>query len=118
MDHTSFHGSLRGGDFDALLGVLRAWLQTDAFKIQDRLAGMEIVHEGAGISVFCQEDTPAPDRRPRYLIEGTIDAAPEAAAERLRPLLHLCRDKGIEFSLEYVPVDEDGQEIGDEVRLT
>lgn len=117
MEQTSFHGSLDDGDFEAVLGVLRDWLRTDAFKIQDRLAGMEIVYEADGIYVFGEEDTPGPNRKPRYLIEGTIKAGPEAAAEWLRPLLHLCRDKNIKFNLEYVPMDEHGQEIGEEVSL-
>ena len=50
-------------------------------------------------------------------MEGTIEAPPETAAQWLRPLLSLCQDRNIVLKLEYVPVDEEGQEIGDEISL-
>ncbi len=117
MPSTSFHGWLSGGDFDTVLGMLRAWLQTDDFKIQDRLAGMEIVHEAEGFYLFCHEGRRRPDQPPNYLMEGKIDAPTEAAADRLRPLLQLAQARQLEFTLEYIPLDEDGQEIGDEISL-
>jgi hypothetical protein len=117
MPSTSFHAWLSGGDFAAVLDMLRAWLQTDDFKIQDRLAGMEIVHDANGLYLFCHEGRPTSDSRPNFLMEGTIGASPEAAAERLRPLLQLSAARQIELSLEYVPIDENGQEIGDEISL-
>jgi hypothetical protein len=117
MQRTSFHAWLSGGDFETVLGMLRAWLQTGDFKIQDRLAGMEIVHDADGLYVFCHEGRPTSDSRPNYLMEGKIDANPEDAAERLRPLLQLSESRHIELSLEYVLIDENGEEIGDEISL-
>jgi hypothetical protein len=117
MSRTSFHGTFWTGDSGAVLDVLRAWLRNDALDKKVRMSGIEIVHEGPGIYVFCQEAPVGLGRQPYYQIEGTVDATPDAGAERLRPLLELSRDKGVEFSLEYVPIDDNGTEIGDEISL-
>lgn len=118
MSTTSFHAWLSGGDFDTVLDLLRAWLKTEDFKIQDRLAGMEIVHESDSLYLFCQEGRPTRDGLPNYLMEGKIEAGAEAAAERMRPLLTLSEARHIDFSLEYVSLDENGQETGDEISLS
>ena len=114
---TSFHASLTNAGFSTVLGVVSAWLDTDDFKIQDRFAGMEIVHEADGVYLFCQESLPARAGSPSFLLEGTIDASPEVAVEWLRPLRRLCETRGVELQLEYVAVDDNGQQVGDEISL-
>ena len=112
----SFHGTLRTSELDSVLAILRGWLRDDTLEAKLRLSGYEIAHEAEGFEMFCQEASGG-GGTPRYLLEGSMEATQEAAAERLRPLLQLSADRGVDFSLEYVPVDEDGGEAGDEVSL-
>lgn len=114
MDRVAYYGDIDTGDPQVVTRLIQDWLKTEKLSIQVGHVGVEIVYEDEGFYLFCHEAASRPGRAPWYLLEGHMDRTLEAAKAQLRELLLLCRAHDLECSLEYVQVNEDGDEVSEQ----
>jgi hypothetical protein len=117
MDRIEFHGTFNTDDAEVMVGVFKAWLRADSVHSRMRLSGPEIVYEADGLEFLCQDGMTGRGESALFLLQGHLDTTPAAADEKLRLLARICRERHVDFQLEYVAVDEQGQVIGDEISL-
>lgn len=115
MGKLAFYGILESGDLQKVSRLLGEWMAAERLDVKVRLGGEEIVCESDKVYFYCQTGTPSPGGEPRYLLEGQLSGTPEEARELLERLLASCKREGITSRFEYVPVDDDGNEIGDQI---
>lgn len=117
MDTIAFYGRFATGDADVVARLLRDWLETDEQNITVGLLGVEIVHEVDGLYLYCHEADTGP-HPPCFLLEGTLPGTLGAANARLSGLARLCAARGVGCRLDYVLMDEDGNEASAESTVT
>lgn len=117
MDKFRFNGRFTKDDAQVLSRLLQ-----DGFKIPEPRTrvgriGVEMVSESDGFYLFCHEAVTRPGNPPQYLLEGSMDGALGPTRERLQRLVTLARERKIPLDLEFVQVNEDGDELGEPVIL-
>ncbi|MFI6867392.1 hypothetical protein [Nocardia sp. NPDC050406] len=119
MRRTSYCGSIGTGCHDTVEPIIRSWLAswpsaaTPHVKI--RIFGSEITYEDAVLSLYCYENSVqgAGD----FLLEGHVNAPPDAAVLLLGELVQRCAKQGFAADIDYVEVDEDDTWIGEELTI-
>lgn len=118
MNRTAFYGTLYTGDFEVVQRLLQAWLGAENLNVKIRLSGEEITtEENDDFYLYCHNALGSQGTTPYYLLEGNTSAGPDATRQRLEGLLNLCREQGVNCSLEYVEVNEDGDEVSEQFLL-
>ncbi|MBZ4422973.1 hypothetical protein [Myxococcus sp. RHSTA-1-4] len=118
MDRIAFYGTLETGDSEAVSRLLRDWLRTERLDMKVGRVGVEIVHEVEGFYLYCHETGSQPGMAPFYLLEGHLDGTLDTASARLKELARLCAERSIGRSLEYVQVNEDGDELSEQFTVS
>ena len=100
--------------------VLRDWLGSATLVFKVTREGLSTLHQDEDDSryLYChsdaREDATLPDD---YLAEGYLRLPRQQAERRYADLIARLRTAGVEASLDFVEVDEDGGQIGEEVTL-
>lgn len=115
MDKVNFYGSIWTGDHEVVAALIEQWLGVPKVKI--RLSGEEIVYEDPSRYVYCYNAVDVEGVGPSFLLEGHVEGSPDEARELLERLAKACQDRGIKCSFDYVQVDSDGEQIGEEHHL-
>lgn len=115
---TAFYGTLYTADFEQVSTVLSDWVQQGDLAVKIKLLTDEIVHDTPELYFYCHS-APEPDESGTayYLLEGHTPASLEDARVTLQRLLEGCRAAQLECSLEYVAVNEDGDELSEQFTL-
>ncbi|MBZ4413222.1 hypothetical protein K8640_33885 [Myxococcus sp. XM-1-1-1] len=117
MDKFTFTGSFETDDAQVLSRLLQ-----DGFKIPEPRTrvgrvGVEMVSESDGFYLFCHEAATRPGNPPRYLLEGSMSGALSPTRDRLQRLATLARERKVSMDLEFVQVNEEGDELSEPVIL-
>jgi len=118
MPRIAFYGVLHTGDPFLIADVLGAWVKAGKLPHKVRLGGVEMTHEDAGVYLYCHEDSVAPERPPQFLLEGHREGTLDEARAALVVLRDALGARQVPAKLEYVEVDEDGQELSDQFSLS
>lgn len=116
-NRTDFSGILHSGASETVLSVLGEWLKTDDLNAKQRISGLEIVYEDKNIYMYCYEDSDKLRNQEKFILEGHAEFDPDQTRIILERLFRLCQAAEMRCVLEYVEVDEDGEEIGEELRI-
>jgi hypothetical protein len=115
---TAFYGTLYTADFEQVGKVLADWVQPGDLAIKVKLLNDEIVYDGPDLYFYCHSaQGSGGSETPYYLLEGHASASLEDSRALLERLLEGCRDAQIECSIDYVTVDEDGDELSEQFTL-
>ncbi|MGX1811050.1 hypothetical protein ACWIGI_35470 [Nocardia sp. NPDC055321] len=101
-----------------MAAVITRWLGTTAVKAKDRMFGFELTYEDDSIYVYCHEAQGGREYRSYYLVEGVIETSDANPVERLTGLVRIAVADGLDCSVDYTPVDAEGEPIGDESTIT
>ncbi len=115
MPVVSFAGSIESRDESMVAGILREWLATRELDIKVRVLGWEIVFESPETYVYCYDAVGSPHEE--AFIQGRHNGDVSAAEALLTRLAAILRARRVGFVMEYVPLDDAGNELGPEVRL-
>lgn len=118
MDRVSFYGSIKTGDRQIVARLLGDWVKSRELDVRIRLSGVEIVYEDEAVYLYCYEAAIDPGQKPFYLLEGNMAGTLDDANARLSQLLQSCKERGIACTLDYVLVNENGDQVGEELSLT
>jgi hypothetical protein len=113
MDSVAIHATIYGAAHAPVVVLLAAWVGSGALDVKIRLGGVEIVYESERVSFYAQSAATEPEARPYFLVEGKIVAEYARAKRMLESLLEDARARGLECVLEYVQLDERGDEVGE-----
>lgn len=116
MNRIAFYGVLGTGDAPLAAAVLGKWVKASLVP-KVRIGGVEIDHEDERVSLYCHEASVKPGGPPELLLEGSMAGTLEEAKASLVELRDSFRARQVRADLEYVEVDDDGQEVGEQVSL-
>lgn len=116
-NRTDFSGILHSGVSETVLSILGEWLKTEELNAKQRISGLEIVYEDKDIYVYCHEDSDKLNNQEKFILEGHTEFDPDQTRIILDRLFRLCQAAELRCVLEYVEVDEDGEEISEEFRI-
>jgi len=109
---TAFYGTIYTGDLEVLRTILQQWLGPESLDTKIRLSGEELTYESENLYVYCHNAVGQTDN-PRYLLEGNTSVGLDETSRRLKELLKLCQGHNVVCSLEYVEVNEAGEEVSE-----
>lgn len=113
MSRTSFTAVLETDDANVVADVLGAWAKAGPLRVKVRQGGVEIDHEGPGLSIYCHDDESSPGQPPVYLLQGNMARPPQEARASLVELREAFKARQVQANLEYVEEDEDGNMLGE-----
>lgn len=116
-NRTDFSGILHSGAAETILSILGEWLKTEDLNARQRISGLEITYEDKTIYVYCYEASDKSRNREKFILEGHTEFDPDQTRIILERLFRLCQAAELRCVLEYVEVDEDGEEISEEFRI-
>lgn len=111
MTQINFYGRIESRDVAVVRHLLQAWLGAERLDEKVKLSGDQLVYEGEDLYVYASE---AAAGAPYFLLEGHRRAALDEVGQWLQRLLADCVLRGVDAALEYVAVDGDGREIGEQ----
>jgi hypothetical protein len=114
MLQTNFYGRISSGDAAVVRALLQAWLCTDGLSEKLKLSGEQFVYEAEAIYVYSH----AAAGMAHFLLEGHRGAGLDETRAWLQQLSDACAARGVAATLEYVAVDQVGQEISDQYTLS
>jgi hypothetical protein len=118
VNRTAFYGTLYTGELEAVQSLLQAWLGAGTLNLKIRLSGEEITtEENDDFYLYCHNAMGSQGNTPYYLLEGNTSAGLDDTRQRLEGLLNLCKEQGVACDLEYVEVNEDGDEVSEQFQL-
>jgi hypothetical protein len=109
METIAFYGVIQTGDSDLAARVLAEWAGAP-LDVKVRLGGAEMVHERDSSSFYCHA---APDE-PVHLLEGRLAGTLADAGASLARLSALFASRAVTTRLDYVRVNERGEETSPE----
>ena len=115
MTQTNFYGRIASGDIAVVRQLLQTWLGTDRLDEKVKLSGDQLVYEDDRVYMYASA---AATRAPCFLLEGHRRAALDEVRPWLQRLMASCVACGVDATLEYVAVDDDGQEISEQYRVS
>jgi hypothetical protein len=113
MSQTNFYGQIYSGDVAVVRELLQAWLDVDRLDEKLKLSGAQLVYDGAQRYVYAYEAS-ASGGPPYFLLEGHQRAGLDETHQQLQALLMRCSARGVNAVIEYVAVDDTGDEISDQ----
>lgn len=114
MSQTNFYGRISSADIEAVRELLQAWLGVDGFQETLKLSGDQLVYEADATYVYCY----AADGGSYFLLEGHRDTGLDETRLWLQRLCEACAARRVSAALEYVAVDQAGQEISEQHSLS
>ena len=115
MALVSYNGRFFVGELAPVRDVLAQWLDVPDLETREGSFGPEIYYKRDGAKVYCE---PVPDSgEPRFLLSGELSGTASECERKLRSLVDLARAGGIDTSLQYEVIDEDGNPLSGEVDL-
>lgn len=118
MNRTAFYGTIYSGDFEVVKSILEKWLGPEVLDVKMRLSGEEITYETEEFYLYCHNAIGSEGVTPFYLLEGNTSSGLDDTKHRLEKLLSLCTAEEVEASFEYVEVNDDGEEVSEEFRVS
>jgi hypothetical protein len=118
MDRVAFYGDMETGDLQVAAGLLSSWLGRDDLVVKSRVAGDEITYEDEATYVYCHEADTSAGNAPFFLLEGQVAGPLASANEQLSALARLCDAGGVGCGLDYVQLDDDGDQVGEEFTVS
>jgi hypothetical protein len=116
MDKVAFYGSIKTDDHEVMSELLRDWVKAREIHVRIRLLGVEISYEDEGIYLYCHESSP-PGMERFFLLEGHMFGTLAETHARLRELSRACEGRGVACRLEYVQVNDDGDQVSEEFKV-
>lgn len=114
MTQTNFYGRIASGDVAVVRQLLQTWLGTERLDEKAKLSGDQLVYEDDQIYVYAS----AASAGSCFLLEGHRRAALDEVGPWLQRLLAGCIARGVDATLEYVSVDDDGQEVSEQYSVS
>ena len=114
MPQASFYGRIASDDVGVVRELLRAWLDTSRLDEKLKLSGEQLVYESDDVYVYAH----AADGAAQFLLEGHRKSGVDETRSWLQELFERCAASGVAATLEYVAVDDAGQEIGEQYTLS
>ncbi|APA97338.1 hypothetical protein [Nocardia seriolae] len=114
----SFSGDIKMTDSRLVRSAFEEWLDTNRISVKERMSGFELTYEDEDTYVFCYEATVPAGVNPFFLFEGSIKGKESDSINKLKELIRVCAGKGLECIIDYTPVDDEGDPIGEEVTIT
>ena len=115
MTQTNFYGRIASGDVAIVRQLLQTWLGTERLDEKVKLSGDQLVYEDDQVYVYASA---AAGASPCFLLEGHRHAALDEVRLWLQRLLAGCVVRGVDATLEYVAVDDNGQEISEQYSVS
>ncbi|WP_040776356.1 hypothetical protein [Nocardia pneumoniae] len=116
MAITSYHGTFYTDSPEIMEQILRSWLSVDDLQMKPH-RGFQMHYETDGFELYCY-DAGGPGGPTYFLLEGRIEDTPDIATARLGKLAEHSRNVGLEFSIDYEEVDEEGNPLTAEKTLS
>lgn len=117
MSRIAFYGSLWTEDFARVADLLSSWMNTDDLNVKPRIFGEEITYENSGIYLYCHSAEDEEGGESSFLLEGHMVRSLDEVRTQLYALADLCESRGIESDFEYVEINEQGEQVGEEFQL-
>jgi hypothetical protein len=114
MTQTNFYGRLAARDVAIVRRILQTWLGVDELAEKAKLSGDQLVYKDEAVYVYAS----AAVTGSQFLLEGHRRAPLREVELWLQRLLASCRALDVDAALEYVAVDDDGQEISEQYRVS
>ncbi|PSR68623.1 hypothetical protein C8258_08945 [Nocardia sp. MDA0666] len=114
----SFNGDIKIADNRVVRDAFEEWLGTNNTSVKERMSGFELTYEDEDTYVFCYEATVRAGVNPFYLFEGSLEGVESDSIEKLRALIRVCVGKDLECIIDYTPVDDEGDPVGEEVTIS
>jgi hypothetical protein len=118
MNRTAFYGTIYSGDFEVIKRILEKWLGPEVLDVKIRLSGEEITYETEEFYLYCYNAIGSEGVTPYYLLEGNTTVGLDETRHRLENLLSLCKAENLAATFEYVEVNDAGEEVSEEFRLS
>ncbi|MGK8524490.1 hypothetical protein ACRS6B_24370 [Nocardia asteroides] len=115
MATTAYHGTFYTDSPQTIEQILRSWLSEVALQMKPH-RGFQLRYGTDGFELYCY-DAEGPGGPAYFLLEGHIGDAPDIADTRLRDLAEHARSAGLEFTIDYEEVDEEGNALSAERSL-
>ncbi|HEY5959798.1 MAG TPA: hypothetical protein VIV60_24760 [Polyangiaceae bacterium] len=117
MERIAYYGRIETGDQRLVAQLLRSWTRTSDLREKLGNVGYEFVYEATGFYLFCHEAGTEAGIAPHFLLEGHIDGTLGQAQLLLQQLHRQCMHEHVRSSLEYVQVDDDGNELSEQAYI-
>lgn len=118
MNRTAFYGTIYTDDFEVVKRILKKWLGTEALDVKIRLSGEEITYETEEFYLYCHNAIGSQGITPYYLLEGNTSLGLDETRYRLEKLLSLGKAENVVATFEYVEVNDAGEEVTEEFRVS
>jgi hypothetical protein len=113
MTRTAFYGNISTPDAQIVRSLLETWLDTQNVKAKLKLTGNQFVYEDERIYVYCYNADAAPEGHEMFLLEGNTADGLDETRLLLQRFRKLCEERDLDCDLEYVALDESGDQAGD-----
>jgi hypothetical protein len=112
-----FYGTIETGDRKVVADVLRRWLDAAGRTGQLKSSRNELRYDDHVTRVHCRKADTGWEEAPYFLLEGHLTVTLDGATVQLGALVLLCQSAGLAWDVDYVQVDDNGFEVGEELTI-